>query len=99
MLLVLALCSILIPQFNTRMHINHAYAGLVLLIPLAIANRSVFKYWLGLVGIHLYSHLLGYGFGRALILPRSTGCSAHSPMRRISLQSSRSFREPPRLRR
>jgi hypothetical protein len=68
-LLVLALCSILIPQFNTRMHINHAYAGLVLLIPLAAANRRVFKYWLALVGIHFYAHLLAYEFGRAVILP------------------------------
>lgn len=69
LLLVLALSAIAMPQLNTRMHINHAYAGLVLLIPFACANRKVYFLWVVMVAIHFICHLTTFRFGRATILP------------------------------
>lgn len=68
-LFVLALPALVIPQLNTRMHINHAYAGLVLLIPFACAGRKIMTIWLILIAIHFYCHLLGYGLGRPSLFP------------------------------
>jgi len=68
--LILALSSLVIPQISTRAHINHTYAGLVLLIPLAIANRRILLPWVAMVAIHFYSHLSGYQLGRSLVLPQ-----------------------------
>lgn len=64
---VLAFSSLVIPQLATKAHINHAYAGLVLLIPMAIRNRTILWAWLSMVAIHLYCHLADFGIGRASV--------------------------------
>jgi hypothetical protein len=68
--LVLAFSSLLIPQLVTRAHENHTYAGLVLLIPFAIASRRVLLTWSAMVGIHFYAHLASFQLGRAIVLPQ-----------------------------
>ena len=64
-LLVLAFASLSIAQINTRAHINHSYAALVLLIPLVIRNRGLLVAWIGSIVIHLAGHVLEFGLGRA----------------------------------
>jgi hypothetical protein len=73
---VLAFSSLVIPQLATKAHINHAYAGLVLFIPLAIANRTILWCWLGMISIHLYCHLADFGIGRDSIRVDAGGASA-----------------------
>lgn len=68
--LVLAFSSLMIPQLGTRAHMNHAYAGLVLLIPFAAASRRILAPWGAMVGIHFYSHLAAYQLGRSIVLPQ-----------------------------
>jgi hypothetical protein len=68
-LLVLAFSSLVIPQLTTHAHINHAYAGLVLLIPFVLAQRRMLVPWVVMVAIHFYSHLAVYQMGRGLIRP------------------------------
>ena len=67
--LILTFAGLVMSQLGPRAHINHAYAGLVLLIPLAIANRRVLVPWVIMVAIHLYSHLAVYHLGRDMVLP------------------------------
>ena len=67
--LILTFASLVMSQLGPRAHINHTYAGLVLLIPLAIASRRVLVPWVAMVAIHLYSHLAVYHLGRAMVLP------------------------------
>ncbi len=67
--LILTFASLVMSQLGPRAHINHTYAGLVLLIPLAIANRRVLVPWVTMAAIHLYSHLAIYHLGRDMILP------------------------------
>lgn len=69
-LLILAFSSLVIAQVGTRAHIHHAYAGLVLLIPLAMASRRILLPWAAMVGIHFYSHLAVYQLGRSIVLPQ-----------------------------
>jgi len=69
-LLILAFSSLVIPQLGTRAHINHTYAALVLLIPIALANRRIMFSWIGMVAIHLYSHLAAHQLGRTVVLPQ-----------------------------
>jgi hypothetical protein len=63
--LVLVFGSLAIPQLATRAHMNHTYAGLVLLIPLAIIRRPVFLAWLAMVTVHWYAHISVLGLGRS----------------------------------
>ena len=69
--LVITFTSLVIPQIGTKAHINHTYAGLVLLIPLVIANRRVMWLWLTMIGIHLYSNVAAYQLGRSMVLPET----------------------------
>lgn len=82
--LILAFSSLVIPQIVTRAHINHTYAGLVLLIPLAIANRRIMLSWIGMVAIHLYSHLAAFQLGRSVVLPQMF--SDYAPAQRFLFQ-------------
>ena len=67
--LILTFASLVMSQLGPRAHINHTYAGLVLLIPFAIASRRVLMPWVAMVAIHLYSHLAVYHLGRDMVLP------------------------------
>ena len=68
-LLVLAFSSLVIPQLGTMAHMNHTYAGLVLVIPLAISNRRILLCWVFMVAINFYCHLAVYHLGRSTVLP------------------------------
>jgi len=67
--LILTFASLVIPQIGTKAHINHSYAGLVLLIPLTVANRQILFIWTTMILINLYSHLQNYGLGRNIVVP------------------------------
>jgi hypothetical protein len=68
--LVLVFGSLAIPQLATRAHMNHTYAGLVLLIPLAINRRPVLLAWLAMVTVHWYAHISVLALGQSTL---STG--------------------------
>jgi hypothetical protein len=65
--LVLVFGSLAIPQLATRVHMNHTYSGLVLLIPLAIIRWPVFLAWLAMVTVHWYAHISILGLGRSTL--------------------------------
>jgi hypothetical protein len=65
--MLLAFAGIVFPQLATRAHINHAYAGLVLLIPLAAANRPILVAWMAMTASHFYGHIATYQLGRSVI--------------------------------
>ena len=67
--LVLMFGALVIPQLGTRAHISHTYGGLVLLIPLAVVNRSIWVPWITMVAVHFYGYLSSYGLGMATALP------------------------------
>ncbi|MBP7686475.1 MAG: hypothetical protein KA765_01135, partial [Thermoflexales bacterium] len=67
--LVLATSSLLLAQLGTRSHINHTYATLILLIPLALSNRRALIAWAVMMGVNFYGHLATYQLGRSTILP------------------------------
>lgn len=70
LLSVLAFASLAIPQLGTGAHINHSYAALVLLIPIALGDRRIALAWGILVATHFYSHLASYGLGLSSVIPQ-----------------------------
>ncbi len=68
-LLILAFSSVVIPQLTTHAHINHTFAGLVLLVPFVLARRRMLVPWISMIAIHLYSHLAVYQLGRSIVVP------------------------------
>lgn len=62
---VMAFAAVAIPQFATKAHINHGYAGLVLLVPVIAAVPRLLGPWCAMVAIHLYAHLADFQLGRA----------------------------------
>jgi hypothetical protein len=89
--LVLAFAALIIPQFGTRAHISHTYAGLVLFIPLAAVQRQLRMAWMTMVGIHFYGYASSYGIGASTPLPNRDLSSypeaAHSLVSRIDTSS------------
>jgi hypothetical protein len=69
LLSILALASLLFPQLGTSAHINHSYAGLVLLIPFAVDQRRIAVPWAIMIAIHFYGHLSSYGLGLSTVFP------------------------------
>jgi hypothetical protein len=69
LLLTMALASLVLAQFGVRAHLNHTYTATVLFVPLAATLPSFRRLWLALVSLLGVSHLLVYGFGRAILLP------------------------------
>lgn len=67
--LLLAFPALVIPHFATRAHENHAFTGLVLLIPLMFSVPGLFKPWLGMIVIHSYAYLTKFGVGISLLVP------------------------------
>jgi uncharacterized membrane protein len=67
--LLFTFSSLVISQIGTMAHENHAYGGLVLLIPLAIANRRILISWATMIAINLYCPLAMYQLGRSTVLP------------------------------
>lgn len=67
--LMLVTSSLLLAQLGTRSHINHSYAALVLLIPLALANRRAMIAWSIMIGVNFYGHLAAYQLGLSTVLP------------------------------
>ena len=72
-LFVIAFSALVVPQIATHAHINHTYAGLVLLIPIALGNRRVLLPWVTMMGIQFYTHLIMYGIGLAIVVPGTFG--------------------------
>jgi hypothetical protein len=68
-LLLLAFAALVIPQIGGQAHINHAYAGLVLAIPAAVARRKILAAWSVMVVAQLVAHLSAYQLGRSLVVP------------------------------
>ena len=69
-LLLLAFSSLVIPQLGANAHINHTYAGLVLLIPFATVNKRILSAWASMVVIHFYSLVSAYGLGLGYVMPQ-----------------------------
>lgn len=63
--LVMTFAAVAIPQLATKAHINHGYAGLVLLIPVIAVAPRVLLPWSAMVAVHFYAHLADMHLGRA----------------------------------
>jgi len=68
--LLIVFAALLIPQIGTKAFLNHSYAGLVLLIPLAASGGRMFVMWLATIGIAFYAHLSEFVLGRPMVLPK-----------------------------
>jgi hypothetical protein len=66
---VLVAGAVIVPQIATHAHINHTYAGMVLMLPWVIGRSVATRLWMLVVAVLFYAHLAAYQLGRSVVLP------------------------------
>lgn len=88
-LLAMLFGSLVGPTFATMGHINHLYAGMVLLIPLIVGRRKPALVWGLMVLLNFYGHVALYQFGRPQVFPSGYVVNQHSVALLNAVQEAR----------